>query len=98
VIRASETVEGHGRLYRSRRSRGQAAAVLRSAALRRITAVLELPPATAPDAACAAIAARAGRDSAAVRAILFGPAPRDDAALAALGGDLDRLEREVQTP
>ena len=32
VVRASETVEGHGRLYRSRRSRDRAAAVLRAAA------------------------------------------------------------------
>src|ERR1039458_9677166 len=45
VIRASETVEGHGRLYRSRRSRGRAAAVLRGAARHRITVALALPPA-----------------------------------------------------
>ena len=98
VIRASETVEGHGRLYRSRRSRGRAAAVLRAAALHRITVVLALPPAVPPGAACAAIAARTGRGRAEVQAVLFGPDPRDDAALVALGRDIDRLEREVRTP
>ncbi len=98
VIRASETVEGHGRLYRSRRSRGRAAAVLRAAALHRITVALALPPAVQPAAACAAIADRTGRDRAEVQAVLFGPDPRDDAALVALGRDIDRLEREVRTP
>ena len=43
VVRASETVEGHGRLYRSRRSRDRAAAVLRDAARHRISARLALP-------------------------------------------------------
>ena len=98
VIRASETVEGHGRLYRSRRSRGRAAAVLRAAALRRITVALALPPTADPAAACAAIAGRTGRDRAEVQAVLFGPDPRDDAALVALGRDIDRLESEVRTP
>ena len=98
VIRASETVEGHGRLYRSRRSRGRAAAVLRGAARHRITVALALPPAVPPAAACAAIADRTGRDRAEVQAVLFGPDPRDDAALVALGRDIDRLEREVRTP
>jgi hypothetical protein len=98
VIRASETVEGHGRLYRSRRARGRAAAVLRAAARSRISTRLALPPDLEPDAACAAIADRTGRDRAEIRAVLYGPDPRDDAALVALGRDIDRLEGEVRTP
>ncbi len=98
VIRASETVEGHGRLYRSRRSRARAAAVLRAAARYRISARLALPPDLEPEAACAAIADRTGRDRAGIRAVLFGPDPRDDAALVTLGRDIDRLEGEVRTP
>jgi hypothetical protein len=98
VVRASETVEGHGRLYRSRHSRGRAAAVLRDAARLRITARLALPGDTDADAVCAAVAAHTGRQPAAVEAILYGPAPRDDAALVALGQDIDALEGEVRTP
>jgi hypothetical protein len=97
VVRASETVEGHGRLYRSRRSRGRAAAVLRHAARLRITARLALPGDADADAVCAAVAARTGREPAAVRAILYGPEPRDDAALVMLGQDIDAIEGEVRT-
>ncbi len=97
VVRASETVEGHGRLYRSRRSRGRAAEVLRDASRHRITARLTLPGGADPGAVCAAVAASAGREPGAVRAILYGPAPRDDAALVALGQDIDALEEEVRT-
>jgi Domain of unknown function (DUF4350) len=98
VIRAAETVEGHGRLYRSRHARGRAAAVLRAAARQRIAARLALPLGTSPEAACAIIAGRAGREPGEVRAILFGPDPRDDESLVALGADIDRLEGEVRTP
>ncbi len=97
VVRASETVEGHGRLYQSRRSRDRAAAVLRDAARLRITARLALPGDTDADAVCAAVAAHTGREPGAVRAILYGPAPRDDAALVTLGQDIDALEGEVRT-
>lgn len=97
VVRASETVEGHGRLYRSRRSRGRAAAVLRDAARHRIVVRLALPGDTDADAVCAAVAAHTGREPGAVRAILYGSAPRDDAAFVTLGHDVDALEGEVRT-
>ena len=97
VVRASETVEGHGRLYRSRRSRGRVAAVLRDAARHRITARLALPADADASAVSAAVAAVTGRDPGAVQAILYGPVPRDDAALVALGQDIDALEGEVRT-
>lgn len=97
LVRASETVEGHGRLYRTRRSSGRAAEVLRAAALHRITSKLSLPANAGADAVCAAVAARTGRDGADVAAILFGPPPRDDAALVALGDDMDALEGEVRS-
>ncbi len=97
LVRASETVEGHGRLYRSRRSRGRAAEVLRDAARHRITARLALPGGADAGAVSAAVAALTGREPGAVRVILYGPAPRDDAALVALGQDIDALEGEVRT-
>lgn len=98
VVRASETVEGHGRLYQSRRARGRAAAVLRAAARRRITTRLALPGNADPATVSAAVAAETGRQASAVEAILFGPAPHDDAALVTLGRDIDALEEEVRTP
>jgi hypothetical protein len=97
VVRASETVEGHGRLYRSRHSRDRAAAVLRTAAIRRITTRLALPATADPDTVCAAVSARTGREPARLREVLFGPVPRDDAALVALGRDIDAVEKEVST-
>jgi hypothetical protein len=97
VVRASETVEGHGRLYRSRRSRGRAATVLRDAARHRITARLALPADADAGAVSATVAAVTGREPGAVQAILYGQAPRDDAALVALGQDIDALEGEVRT-
>jgi len=97
VVRASETVEGHGRLYRSRRSRSRAAEVLRDAARHRITVRLALPGGADAGAVCAAVATLTGREPGAVRGILYGPAPRDDAALVRLGQDIDALEGEVRT-
>jgi hypothetical protein len=96
VIRASETVEGHARLYQARRARGRAAAALRAAAVRRMAAGLGLTPADAPGAIVAALAGRTGTSAARVEALLFGADPGDDAALVELAGDLDVLEREVR--
>ncbi len=94
-MRASETVEGHGRLYRSRRSRDRAAAVLRDATLNRITIRLALPRGAGADAVCAAVAARTGRETASIKATLFGPVPRDDAAFVALVRAIDTLEADT---
>ena len=62
VVRACETVEGHGRLYRSRRARDRAAAALREAALGRIVTRLGLPRDVTADAVCQELADRTGRD------------------------------------
>jgi len=97
VVRACETVEGHGRLYRSRRARDRVAATLRSAALGRITARLGLPRGTQPQATCDELASRTGRGADEIQAILFGPVPPDDAALVRLATDLDVLEGQVLT-
>jgi hypothetical protein len=97
VVRACETVEGHGRLYRSRRARDRAAAALREAALGRIMIRLGLPRGTAPDVACEELASRTGRGADEIRAILFGAVPGDDAALVRLATGLDALEGQVLT-
>ena len=98
VVRAAETVEGHGRLYQARRSRDRAAAALREALLSRVVPVLGLASEAGPDTIAAAVAARTGRDTADVAAALYGGAPRDDPALVRLADTLDALEREVRQP
>jgi hypothetical protein len=98
VVRAAETVEGHGRLYQARRSRDRAAAALRDAARGRILRSLGLPGRPDPAAVAAMLAARIGRSPDEITALLAGPAPADDAALVALADGLDALEREVRIP
>jgi hypothetical protein len=98
VVRACETVEGHGRLYRSRRARDRAAAALRAAALGRIGPRLGLPQGARPEVICGELAVRTGRDPGKIHAILFGPAPDDDAALVAFATDIDSLEGQVLNP
>ena len=95
VVRASETAEGHGRLYQSRHARGRAAAALRTAALNRMARAAGLPAGAGPEGVSAALAQRSGSDQAVVAGLLYGPAPASDQALAALAHDLDELEREV---
>ena len=96
VVRAAETVEGHGRLYRSRHSRGRAAEALRGAVIDRLVPRLGLAAGADPATIAAAVAARSGRDVAAVHAQLYGPAPDTDTALVQLAGNLDTLESEVR--
>ncbi|HUZ27001.1 MAG TPA: DUF4350 domain-containing protein [Streptosporangiaceae bacterium] len=96
VVRASETVEGHARLYQSRHARDRVAAALRAAALTRVLPAIGLPPAAAPAAVTAALAARSTLDEARVADLLYGPAPGSDAALITLASDLDALEGEVR--
>jgi hypothetical protein len=97
VVRASETVEGHAALYRSRRARGRAAAALRAAMLARTLPALGLSPDARPGEVVGVFSARSGSGHARIEAMLFGPAPGDDAALVALADDLDALESEVRT-
>jgi Domain of unknown function (DUF4350) len=96
VVRASETVEGHARLYRSRRARGRAAATLREAMLARTLPTLGLARDATPGKVAAVFSGRSGSGQATIEAMLFGPAPDDDAALVALADSLDALEREVR--
>jgi Domain of unknown function (DUF4350) len=97
VVRASETAEGHGRLYRSRRARDRAAAALRAASVARVTTRTGLPPTASPEAICRELARRTGRGEGQIRAMLFGPVPGDDAGLVKLAHDLDALEGQVLT-
>lgn len=95
VVRSAETVEGRGRLYRARRARDSAAEALRAACRERIVPRLGLSRGADEGAVVAAVAARSSRPPAVVHDLLYGSAPRDDATLVRLAGDLDALEREV---
>jgi hypothetical protein len=96
VVRAAETVEGHGRLYQARRARGQAAMALRTALVDRLSPLAGLPRDATSDTVVTALAARSGTDADQVRKILCGPVPDTDAALVALACELDDLERKVR--
>jgi hypothetical protein len=96
IVRAAETVEGRGRLYRARRARDRAAAALRAACLDRMTPRLGLSRDAAPDELLAAVAERTGEDAGRLRSALYGPAPTDDSGLVSLAGHLDEIERRVR--
>jgi hypothetical protein len=95
VVRASETVEGLGRLYRSHRARDRATAALRTATLRRLAPRLGLGPAPDPAALVAAAAQRIGMHPDWLWHCLFGPPPESDVALVGLAQALDDIERQV---
>ncbi|APT09229.1 DUF4350 domain-containing protein [Mycobacterium avium] len=98
VVRASETVEGRGRLYRSRRARDRAAAALRTAALQRLTPKLGLAGGATPEAVVSTAAQRTGSDPGWVFYHLFGPPPTTDHDLLQLARALDDIERQVAHP
>ncbi|BBY19138.1 DUF4350 domain-containing protein [Mycolicibacterium litorale] len=95
VIRASETVEGRGRLYRSRRARDRAADALRTGTLARLLPRLGLSATAQPGAVTQAVAARIGADPSVVGHVLYGPAPATDADLVTIARQLDDIERQV---
>jgi Domain of unknown function (DUF4350) len=95
VVRASETVEGRGRLYRSQRASDRAAEALRTATLQRLVPRLGLGADTDDAAVVAAVAQRCGRDAGAVGHLLFGPPPVSDNDLVNLANALDDIERQV---
>ncbi|MFE6667655.1 DUF4350 domain-containing protein [Streptomyces sp. NPDC057697] len=99
AIRASESTEGRARLYRRANARDRAAASLRSATRTRVAPLIGVPPrdAHSPSVLVPAVSARLGSPDDGLRALLFGPAPSDDAALVQLADQLDTLEREVRT-
>jgi hypothetical protein len=95
VVRASETVEGRGRLYRSRRARDRAAEALRTATLQRMLPRLGLGHDAEPPAVAQAVAERCGLYPQTVAHTLFGPPPANDPDLVNLAHELDNIERQV---
>jgi hypothetical protein len=100
VVRAAETTEGLGRLYRRSGDRGHAADVLRRATLDRLATTLRLGTTAGrtDEQVVRAAAERAGRPVGDVARLLAPAVPPDDPALIALANDLAALEEEVRHP
>jgi hypothetical protein len=82
VVRSTEVVEGHGRLYLRTGARERAAGLLRAATTTRLAARLGLDRRAGPAEVAAALPAATA---------LIGAAPADDDALVRLAHDLDQL-------
>ncbi len=95
VVRASETVEGRGRLYRSRRARDVAADSLRTSARQRMLPRLGLGVTTPPSTVVQSVADRCAMDPKAVAHTLYGQPPVTDTDLVNLARELDNIERQV---
>ena len=98
VVRAIETTESRGRLYRRAGDRGRAAQVLRAGTAARLSRRLAVPPGAAPTTLVHAVSTTAGREPADVGVILFGPTPHDDASLIHLAQQLTDLEERTHRP
>lgn len=94
TVRASETVEGHGRLYYRLNARDRAAEALRTGARHRLSRIFG--HARDPLALSEVVGSRTGRDAAQVRYLLFGPPPDTDDHLVELTRNLDQLEQEAR--
>src|SRR5207248_6577045 len=95
AVRAAETVEGRGRLYRRARARDVALDTLRAGTLPRLRRALGLAPDTPVPAVVAAVAARTGRPADGGDAILSSATPGDDAELVHLVSQVDDLPRTL---
>lgn len=96
VIRAVETTQSRGRMYRRSRDRSRALAVLQRATRRRLTSYLGLSTSSSVSSLAAASAAVSGRDYDHVLSLLDSAAARDDASLLELANALLALEKEVR--
>jgi hypothetical protein len=96
VVRAVETTESRGRIYRRARDRSRAATILRTATTARLARRLALPPQMV-EAVQAAAAAASGMPATQVAALLAGPPPSTDVELHVLASSLTDLEERVRT-
>lgn len=98
VVRAIETTESRGRLYRRAQDRPRAAAVLRLATLERLRTRLGLRRGDPVEVVARAVSAATGRPVSEVLDLVAGPHPTDDAALVRLAQDLTALEEKAHRP
>jgi hypothetical protein len=98
AVRAAETVEGRGRLYRRAKAREVALDTLRTSTLNRLRPALGLEPDAAAPVVVAELAARTGRPVDELDGILYSLSPDKDAELVRLVGELDRLSHSITEP
>ena len=98
VVRAIETTESRGRLYRRAGDRDRAAAVLRQASAARLARRLAVPPGSGPAGIARAVSVATGLPASEVGDILSGPPPPDDTSLIQLAQQLTDLEERVRRP
>jgi hypothetical protein len=91
VVRAAETTEGRGRLYRRAKARGPALDALRVAARHRLLPALGLEPDTPRGRLVDEVAARSGYHRNRVDSILYGYQPDNDESLVYAANELDAL-------
>ena len=98
TVRAIETTESRGRLYRRAGDRGHAAEALRTATRRRLAQRLRLSPTADPADVASVVASRSGRPEPEVAALLTpgAPAPTTDHDLVRLADALAAIDREVR--
>ncbi|WP_411284762.1 DUF4350 domain-containing protein [Lapillicoccus sp.] len=96
VVRAVETTESRGRIYRRARDASRAALVLQDATRRRAAGYLGLPVTGSPETLMLAVAAASGRRPEEVDLLLHGPPPSADRHLLGLAAQLAALEKEVR--
>ena len=96
VVRAVETTEARGRLYRRASDRGRAAGTLRGGTRSRLAARLGLPHHAGADALVGAVARATDGEATAVRALLYGADPVNDSDLVLLAEQLAQLEENVR--
>ena len=100
VVRAAETTESRGRLYRRARDASRASTVLQQATRKRLADYLGMPrPAgsgPADHALVAAVAAATDRRLEDVGGLLYGPPPTRDDHLLGLAVELADLEKDVR--
>lgn len=96
VVRASETAQSRGRLYRRAGARDRAAEVLRAGTRTRLARRLALPRRSPLPALVHAVASASGRTASDVEQLLTGPPPPDDATLIDLAQHLTDLEERVR--
>ncbi|MEP7192602.1 MAG: DUF4350 domain-containing protein [Actinomycetota bacterium] len=96
IVRAVETTESRGRMYRRSRDRTRALAVLQQATLKRLTSSLGLSATSPVSSVAAAAAAVSGREYLDVLHLLESPAAHDDSSLLQLANNLLSLEKEAR--
>jgi len=96
IVRAIETTESRGRMYRKSHDRARALAVLQLATRRRLTAYLGLSSTSSISSVAAAAAALSGRSYKDVLELLSSTATHDDSSLLELANTLAALEKEVR--